>query len=376
MANPQAVRALLTDLKRVGSPVQRIKLLALAWRTVRELSPQERNEIASELGMKELSGLMERLGRKKDGVAPAEVLQALEQVDELDPKKVSTVLKGLWTPGTRKEAVRDGLEMLGRIFDEPEPEAVAEAEETDSALGVEAVQGEIEVEPEIDEVAAVATSVAEPIVVEPEAEEPEMAVVESAAAEPETLAAPTPDEPDEPTRVVPEEALAPEVPSGAVPPPPLAPGPPTRVIDQPEAIFGAAPEREPAVEEPEAPRPGSPVARLEAAPSASRRFRIVRELFAGGAGVDDGSLEALVEQFPDGWQRRRVLCLLFRKGLPVSTARALDLIGELERSVDRRWCAATLADTRDLTPAEIDDLLERFPFRGLGRRLRSNRKAS
>ena len=122
MANPQAVRALLNDLRRVSSPVQRIKLLALAWRTVRELSPEERSEIASELGMKELSGLMERLGRKKDGVAPAEVLQALEQVDELDPKKVSTVLRGLWAPGTRKEAVRDGLEMLGRIFDEPEPE--------------------------------------------------------------------------------------------------------------------------------------------------------------------------------------------------------------------------------------------------------------
>jgi len=322
MANPQAVRALLKDLKRVGSPVQRVKLLALAWRTVRELSPEERSEIASELGMKELSGLMERLGRKKDGVAPAEVLQALEQVDELDPKKVSTVLKGLWARGTRKEAVRDGLEMLGRMFDEPEPEP-----ETDEEA--------VELSPEADlPVIDVEAPVVETSAIEPVVAEPEIAVVE----------------PD--------------------PPPPSSPEPPALAIAEPPAVIDAAPEPERPVEKPVVPPPGSPVATLETAPSPSKRFRIVRELFAGGAGVDEDSLEALVERFPDGWQRRRVLCMLFRNGLPASTDRALEMISALERSVDRRWCAATLADTRDLTPAEIDELLGRFPFRWLGRRLR------
>jgi hypothetical protein len=368
MANPQAVRALLKDLKRVGSPVQRVKLLALAWRTVRELSPEERSEIASELGMKELSGLMERLGRKKDGVAPAEVLQALEQVDELDPKKVGSVLRGLWARGTRKEAVRDGLEMLGRIFEEPEPDeeateapavtepAVTEVEPGASAVGVPGV-----------------SPVVSPTVAEPAVEESEIAAVEP-IERPETVERPqTMDEAPAPSEGVPEEELAPVVPSGAIPPSPDA-EPPFRLIEEPSSVIEAAPEPERPSDKPVVPPPGGPVAALESVPSLSRRFRIVRELFASGGGVPEESLETLVEQFPDGWQRRRVLCTLFRNGLPSSTRRALEMIGTLERSVDRRWCAATLADTRDLSPAEIDDLLRRFPFRGLGRRLRPVRK--
>ncbi len=45
------LQALLREIKNVRSPIQRMKLISLAWRTVQRLSPVERKELGSKLGV-------------------------------------------------------------------------------------------------------------------------------------------------------------------------------------------------------------------------------------------------------------------------------------------------------------------------------------
>lgn len=89
------LQALLREIKNVRSPIQRLRLISLAWRTVRRLSSAERTELATHLGVEGFEGILQRLGRKGDGgIAPAEVLRALEEAQNLDPAKLSALLAG------------------------------------------------------------------------------------------------------------------------------------------------------------------------------------------------------------------------------------------------------------------------------------------
>ncbi|MDX1387780.1 MAG: hypothetical protein R3344_01220 [Acidobacteriota bacterium] len=71
MTDRATLQKLIAELKSIRSPVERMRLLARAWSTVRELSPEERREIATRVGMKEVSAFMERLGLKQDFVSDA-----------------------------------------------------------------------------------------------------------------------------------------------------------------------------------------------------------------------------------------------------------------------------------------------------------------
>jgi hypothetical protein len=79
---------LLRQLHGVRSPIEQIKLLGRGWRSVRRLTSGERRELAARLGMQELEAVLARLGRKKGGIAPAELLRLLEQADDIDPSNL------------------------------------------------------------------------------------------------------------------------------------------------------------------------------------------------------------------------------------------------------------------------------------------------
>jgi len=91
------LQALLREIKNVRSPVQRMKLMALAWRTVARLSSAERKELGSKLGVRGYERILEKLGPGPQGIAPAEVLQALDGAEDLDSSK----LRGLVRAGSR-----------------------------------------------------------------------------------------------------------------------------------------------------------------------------------------------------------------------------------------------------------------------------------
>jgi hypothetical protein len=61
-----------------------------------------------------------------------------------------------------------------------------------------------------------------------------------------------------------------------------------------------------------------------------------------------GTLRELIENFPDGWVRRRALVALITAGVPPDAAQALQLIAGVEREIERRWCLGALAQRGDL----------------------------
>ncbi len=89
------LQALLREIKNVRSPIQRMKLISLAWRTVQRLSPVERKELGSKLGVRGFDAILAKLGRGPSGISPSEVLRALNSAEELDPSILVELLEGL-----------------------------------------------------------------------------------------------------------------------------------------------------------------------------------------------------------------------------------------------------------------------------------------
>jgi len=299
MAHSRDLQSLLGELKRVSSPIQRMKLIARAWRTVRRLTPSERKEIASNLGAKELEGVLEKLGKKDDGIAPSEVLRVLENAgdEDLDPPRMRKLIRGLRDPEKRKDLLRRGLDLLQDHLDDEE-----------------VIPEKIEAQPPPP----------------PPREEKTEAV---APAEPE---------PPAPVEIMPPSP----VPSPALKPAPTpAPAPPARApLPEPEQALAP-----PRVEASDTDR----VDRLRAAPSLMARFRMLRGDLTGGGRPDPSEIRSLLSTFPEGWARRRALASLIREGLPDDVDDAIALIEDLERPADRRWCAAALIHSRDLSDKEM-----------------------
>jgi hypothetical protein len=85
----------------------------------------------------------------------------------------------------------------------------------------------------------------------------------------------------------------------------------------------------------------------------------VRRFLAAGGQLEVGSIRSLIASFPEGWPRRRVLIALIERGMPRGIDDTLSLIADLERPADRRWCAAELLATRELSAEEAQRLHER-----------------
>jgi len=320
------LQALLREIKNVRSPVQRMKLMALAWRTVARLTPAERKELGSKLGVRGYERILEKLGPGPQGIAPVEVLQALDGAEDLDSSRLRGLVRGLRDPERRKELLRQGLDFLDRSLAEDEPAEVG-----------------------VEEAAEERTVIPEPV------RQPEPVPVPTPEPEP---AAPIEEEEPEPAERV-EEV---EVPSAE--PAPIVTT--TTPIPAPRAAPPAAPV--PARTRRET-LPNLGAAR-EPAPSLIARFRTLRRALDEDGERNTEEIRGLLSPFPEGWARRRAVMSLLRRGYPATLDDALSLIEGLERPTDRRWACATLIDSRELSDDDARRIVDRFPFPSLARRLR------
>ncbi len=329
MGLPEQLSAMVFELRGAGSPVAKAKALARAWRMVRRLSPVDRMTLAEEAGFEGAEDLLESLAAKKGGVAPALMLQFLNRLRDRGDEGLSDVMAGLRDPETRDEILMRGADAVAEAFG---PEA-AEDEEAPEGPG--------------DLTGAIAA------VPEPQAPPPPIEHENTTAAEPVF----------EPTAI---DFRAPETGHGA----PERTREVGRDKPEPLPIVTETPPIEAEVGPAEAGSidVGFLVEDLEAETSLVDRLLCLREAIPA-VGAGGGDLGRLVEAFPDGWARRRALVALLEAGLPADVGDALDLIGNLERPVDRRWCLGVLADRGDLQGAEAERALEMVESPTLRRRI-------
>ena len=77
------LQALLREIKKVRSPIQRMKLISQAWRSIQRLSPAELKELGSKLGVRGFDAVLGKLGRGPSGISPAEILRVLSSAEAL-----------------------------------------------------------------------------------------------------------------------------------------------------------------------------------------------------------------------------------------------------------------------------------------------------
>jgi hypothetical protein len=136
MAVSRHLESLLRELRSARSPLQRMRLVARAWRTVQRLTPAERKDLAARVGVKGFEHVLGKLGREQEGVLPAEVVRFLERAETVDPQEAQRWVLGLRDPEHRKRLLHHELEVLkeglpdGAVEEEHESEEEASPEES------------------------------------------------------------------------------------------------------------------------------------------------------------------------------------------------------------------------------------------------------
>jgi len=350
MSTQRKLNALLFELQTAGSPLAQAKILARAWRTVRELSPTDRKLLGRHAGFDGAEEILEGLAKKKGGMAPAILLQMLANARNTDSSTLQNLLSAFRDPSRRDEAVSRSLDLASDLMKNQAPE-----EEVEEALyelqAVEASGGETPAE------APVAPH----------------AVDGEGGRVPDESGDPPESDPESSTEIEPE--IQPE-------PPAVPPVPP--VVSEPETIPKKLRPPKPAAVDwsrwdsaTPSPRP-MPTPRAErhstVSTSGPRRFGEVAAVTAVGieptvlgrlrtlhlarADLADSNIETLgdlVEGFPDGWVRRRAVSALIEAGVPARADDAVTLVASsLDRELDRRWCLGVLAARGDLRGASLE----------------------
>lgn len=335
MGNDAGLEDLLRQLRTAASPVQRVKLLGRAWRSLRRFDRTQLQELARRAGFEHAEGYLERLARDKGKLTPSLLLHFVQQVKNVDASEVDDLVRGLRDPERREELLHGGIEFVTDFLDEPEAEE------------------EVAAPPPQEPAAEPPPPPAEPAIEPPQPIPLAAPETEAAAPEPEEEEiAPEPPPVREPA-VIPAAAVAaaPVVATAFEPPPPV---PAPEIHAEPETIESQDGDAD------------ALVAHVASAPSIQRRLRILRNELDRVGRLDVDGLQRLLELFPSGWARRRALATLLRAGIPDTLMHAVFLIEQLESPTARRWCVGTLIDNRQLAADERAALIERhglFPHR-------------
>jgi len=317
--------------------------MARAWRTIRGLNATERRLLVREVGFDGAEDLVEGLtGKSGGGFAPAAVLEALGKARGDEGLSVRGILTGLRDPETRKDLLARGMDLAADSYDPVD-------EEVDEAL--------VMAEPVVDDIPT-----AQPIsgVVHRKADSTRTEIDEILAVPAHEPVAPEPD---------PELPEIPPPPPSEIEPPPapevnpeLEPPVPAREASPWDEPWQNAPVADPA--EPPAPRRN----RWFDAPRVSDqrkttgsvldRIRAARDAIPTLRNAGPREIRENLETLPELWARRRMLVDFIDAGIPAGVGETLDLIEDLDRPVDRRWCLAALARRGDLTGADLDRALE------------------
>jgi hypothetical protein len=342
--------ALVFELQRAHSPADKAKALARAWRTVRGLSGTERRLLAREVGFDGAEDLVEGLAARSGGAfSPASVLEALGRMRKDQSLTVRGILTDLKSPDGRGDLLERGVDLV--VGDDADADnLVVEADVlihgdhmgTPPGVSAASVQTEDETEP--------------------------------VGVAPETR--PSTDGKTVPVVAAPALPLAVETTGVEVPTAPSRePEPVVENDDRSDwnEMWAQAPARIP---EPVVGRRTVRVGNADDAtsvrePSGSvfHRLRAVRngiaELRRGGIAAVVDALDTLTEP----WAKRRALVALIQSGIPDDAASTLDLIEELERPMDRRWCLSALAGRGDLEGDDLERALEMLTSQGERRRV-------
>ena len=344
--------ALVFELQRAGSKVDKAKALARAWRTVRGLNKVERRLLAREVGFDGAEELIEGLAGKGQGVfAPAAVLEALGKMRREEGVSLRGFLSDLRDPERRDDLLVRGIDLVADSVVRPE-------EADDEAVESPAHEHGLEVDEDDSFVdGAGPPRGGDPVTVPPI---------------PPAVPAPTPKPKQQPKprlkprpqpRPEPKPEPSPEpVPESATEPEPFAEEPsdwdsmwqPAAPLDTAQVPSSGVIEAGPSTPETGLPSlqgdrgQGSTLGRL-------RQFREGLETLRG-AGVN--RLREALEVLPEPWARRRALVALIDAGLPEHVGAALDLVEDLDREMDRRWCLSALARRGGLSGADLDRALE------------------
>ncbi len=342
--------ALVFELQRARSPADKAKALARAWRTVRGLSGTERRLLVREVGFDGAEDLIEGLAARSGGAfAPAAVLEALGRMRKDQSFSVRGVLADLKNPEGREDLLKRGIDLAVGDGEDAgisavESDVVIPGDHMGKPMGGSAALDQAEDEPE-------------PVGVAPETE----GTTDESTVPAEAAPTPPPD----------VETISVEVPSA----PSREPEPVVENDDPSDwnEMWAQAPARIP---EPVVGRRTAKIRNADDAtsigePSGSvlHRLRAVRngigELRQGGSAAVVVALDTLTEP----WAKRRALAALIQSGIPDDAASALDLIEEMERPMDRRWCLSALAGRGDLDGDDLERAVEMLTSPAAKRRL-------
>ena len=108
MGNQRKLAALLHELQHARSPLAQARVLARAWRTLRELSPTDRRLLARQAGFDGAEEMLEGLSRRKGGLAPAMLLRVLANARGTDDAEFGELVGAFRDPERLDEAVHLG----------------------------------------------------------------------------------------------------------------------------------------------------------------------------------------------------------------------------------------------------------------------------
>lgn len=316
---------LVDQLGRTFSPFERLKILGRAWSLLKAMTPDQRLAVAAQLGLDRADEVVEAIATRGGTKASPVLLSMIDQAQKKGTAQLPQLINDLRDPGKRAERMRQGM-------------AALEGAATTAAAG-----GEVPWLPP-------------GVVTPPEAPRPAAA----APAAPQPVPQPQPAAP--PPAPAPVQA-APVAVAVTAPPPTPVPAPPPPVVQAapaPEPKPVEAPKPQPPKPQP-APVQTSPreslADQLAAVPSLTTRFRVLRRHLEELRKTHAAGLGSVVQGFPDGWARRRVLLELFRAGIPRSLEDSLSLVETLGSERDRLWCLGALTEAREIPEPERDTLL-------------------
>ena len=335
--------ALVFELKGARSPVDKARAMARAWRTIRELSPTDRRMLAREVGFDGAEDLVEGLAGKSGGIfAPAAVLEALGRMRRDEDLSVRSILSDLRDPERRDDLLVRGIDLAAGAVDEDPAEPAGQAGESAIPVvgsGLASVDEDTvdeETQPEAENGASGPVLPPPPPVVEAEIK---------TVPKTETQLEPEPEvesEADQSKEPEPAAELGESSPWDSV----------WQRPEAPESVTSTATLTSRAVRS----TGGAQSQKVEG--SVLHRLRAFRDAIPGLRDAHQDEIAEILDSLPEPWARRRALVALIDGGVPGDADAALDLIEELDRPMDRRWCLAALAQRGDLAGDDLERALE------------------
>ncbi len=295
---------LIHQLGSTYSPFERLKILTRAWTVLRQILPEQRLVVASQLGLDHAEEVVEAIARRSGHEASPALVAMIEQAQVKGTVHLPELIADLRDPQRQVRALKQGALAAGDALAGPAAAKPAPP---------------VPVPPALPQLAP---------------PPPELVAAPVVAPAPVAVAAP----------VVPEPVLVP--PAVETPPPAPQPKPPAPPARPPgtAGTTGTAGE-------------DSLAGRLVGATSSTARFQILRRHLADARGLPPEEMRSVIEAFPDGWARRRALLELLRSGSPEALRDALGLVESLGAERDRAWCLGALADGRAPTGPDRETLL-------------------